>query len=246
VNGWASGPIVARQEEGPDGRARRRRLALAVAVGLVPLIGLLALGGALVVIRSGSRPGPLVLGDPGASIGAPIAPRPAVDPVRSPAPRTLTLTTHDLPAGYHVIREAPAGFSQRAGQAAPASWDVLFAPDGGVAAGGQLIESLAVVYPTAAAADAALDAQVAAERAARAVPRPPISSLGDRVTVWVEPAADDASYEIVRVTWRSLNVVAQVSVLGRSAVLDTDRLALLAAIQQDRIGAPAPVGGGGA
>ena len=238
--GWGAGSIAARRRAAIDRRDGLRRAAL-VAIGVVPVVSLVAL--AAVTLTWGDRIArPFRAANQGWATGLPLAPRPTAGQVRSPAPRAITLETIDLPSGYHVVREAPAAFGPAAGQGPPASWDVVFAPDAAPAAGGQLIESLAVVYPTVAAANAALDQQDASEQSARAVPRNPTVSLGDRETVWVEPAADRPGYQIVRFTWRSLNVVAQVSALGPGDALNPDRIALLASAQQRRIASPAPAG----
>jgi hypothetical protein len=46
---------------------------------------------------------------------------------------------------------------------------------------------------------------------------------------------------VVRVTWQSMNVVGQVSVFGQAGPELVQRALRLAVMQQDRIGAPAPV-----
>ena len=161
--------------------------------------------------------------------------------VRNPEPRKITLTTRDLPTGYHVLREGPASFSTGVSGQPPPSWDVVFEPDGGLRADYQLAESLAVVYPTPALAATALDSQDALERGAGASEQRPASGPGDRVTVSVVPIPDRPQYRLVRVTWQSLNVIGQVSLLGQAGTAQPDRAVLLAMAQQDRIGAPAPV-----
>ena len=160
--------------------------------------------------------------------------------VREPDPRSITLTARDLPGGYHVLREGPAAFSSGGGSPAPPSWDVVFEPDLGQRGDYQLAESLVVVYATPSLAGAALDAQANLERGVRASEQPSPSGVGDRATAWLEPVPDRPQYTLVRVTWKSLNVVAQVSVLGVAAPGQLERTLGLATAQQERIAAPAP------
>jgi hypothetical protein len=239
VTGWEPRSAAARESATADRRERRRRRVL-VAAAVTPAIALAALAGAT-LFWGEPQAARIAGGGAGSSLTAPFGPRPADEQVRNPAPRTVTLTAADLPPGYHVLRQSPAGFIQGGAGSAPASWDVVFAPDGAPVSGTQLVESMVIVYPSVAAANAALDAQDTADQAARAVPRRPGAGLGDRATEWIEPASERGT-EIVRVTWRSLNVVAQVSALGPIGVIDPGRVDLLAAVQQDRIASPSPTG----
>jgi len=178
--------------------------------------------------------------DPASSRTAPLAPHQPGEVSRNPAPKAITLRASDLPAGSRLLREAPVGFSPTDARGGPSSWDAIF-----VSGDGQMIESLAVVYPDADAARAAFDAQDVAEQAAGAVRQSPIRGLGDRESVWQETGPSGAQ-GITRVTWQSLNVVAQVSVLGPAGGVSQDGVLNLAAVEQDRIAAPAPASAGDA
>ncbi len=132
----------------------------------------------------------------------------------NPEPRVVTLRTTDLPPGYHVLHEGAASFSSTGGQGQPSSWDVVFAPDLGQTAKLLLIESVVAVYSDAAMAAAAVDIEDAAERSAHALQQAPVPSLGDQQAIWIQPAPDHATYGVTRVTWRSINVIGQVSMLA--------------------------------
>jgi hypothetical protein len=150
-----------------------------------------------------------------------------------PDPRAVTLLVTDLPSGYHVRKAGPATFSA-GGQPLP-SWDVVFEPDSNQHADFQMAESLVALYPTTAAATQALDSQVASEQASQAQQYVPLGKLGDRVTVWVEPPSGGGQTEIVRVTWQSLNVLSEVSILGPAGSLQPGRAVQLASVQEERL-----------
>lgn len=160
--------------------------------------------------------------------------------VRNPEPRALTLTAGDLPPGFHVLKEGPAAFNAGSAGARPPSWDVVFEPGPGQQSGYQLAESLAIVYPTRSLAADAVDSQASLERAARATQQTPSIGVGDRVTIWREQVSARPQAVIVRVTWQSLNIVGQVSLLEPAGSGYSDLAERLAISQQERIGAPAP------
>jgi len=153
----------------------------------------------------------------------------------NPEPRLVTLRTTDLPPGHHVLHEGSASFSSTGGRGQPQSWDVVFAPDLGQPAEFQLIESVVAVYPDDATAAAAVDIEDAAERSAHALQQTRVPSLGDQQAIWIQPAPDHATYGVTRVTWRSVNVVGQVSVLGPITPLVREMTVYLATVEQDRI-----------
>jgi hypothetical protein len=152
-----------------------------------------------------------------------------------PDPRAVTLKVTDLPAGYHVLREGQASFTPGAGGPTSPSWDVVFQPDAGQQADYRLVESVVVVYLSAAQATASLDSQATSERAAHAIELPAAGGLGDQGLAWVESPADGSDNAIVRVTWQSVDVVGQVSVLGRSGPSLQAQAMHLAITQQSAI-----------
>lgn len=153
----------------------------------------------------------------------------------NPEPRLVTLRTTDLPPGHHVLHEGSASFSSTGRQGQPPSWDVVFAPDLGQPAEVLLIESVVAVYPDNATAAAAVDIEDAAERSAHALQQAPVPSLGDQQAIWIQPAQGHATDGVTRVTWRSVNVVGQVSVLGPMTPLVLEMTLHLARVEQDRI-----------
>jgi hypothetical protein len=119
---------------------------------------------------------------------------------------------------------------------------VVFQPAPGQEAGFDLAESLAVVYPSDAVAASALQALAASEQTSQASQQSPDQLVGDRMTVWVEAVPSRSNEAVVRVTWKSMNVVGQVSLFGPSGSRELVSRALeLAQLEQDRIGAPAPI-----
>ncbi|HEY4866494.1 MAG TPA: hypothetical protein VIK45_13380 [Candidatus Dormibacteraeota bacterium] len=156
-------------------------------------------------------------------------------------PRIVTLEMSDMPAGTQVLKAGVASFSSSGSASPPPSWDVLFQPDPSRPAGYDLAESLSVIYPSDPAAAAAIQSVASAERAARASNQAPTTTIGDRLTVWEEPVSGKPNGVVVRVTWQSMNVVGQVSVFGQAGPELVQRALRLAVMQQDRIGAPAPV-----
>ena len=163
-------------------------------------------------------------------------PEATVPPIRilAPDPAAVTLQSRDLPPGFHVLKANKASFST-GGDAYP-SWDVIFEPDAtNPAPAYPLAESLAVVYPSENAAARAVDAQSAVDRSGGAAPYVPSSKVGDQVTVWVEKTSNRPEYAVVRVTWRYVNVVGQVSMLTPSRAVRPEQALTLANREQERI-----------
>jgi hypothetical protein len=175
-----------------------------------------------------------------ASTAGETPPRPVSpgQPARRTQPRAVTLQLTDLPPGARVSREGPASFSSRA--LPPPSWDVVMRPDPAQPAGYEFAESLAVVYPSDRVAASAMASLAAAERASGATEVATTTPVGDRQTVWVEQTPDRPGAAIVRVTWQSMNVVGEVSLLAQAGPAEVQRAVQLALVEQDRIGAPVP------
>jgi len=113
-------------------------------------------------------------------------------------------------------------------------------PDPAQPAGYDFAESLAVVYPSDRVAASAMASLAAAERASGATEVAITTPVGDRQTVWVEQTPDRPGAAIVRVTWQSMNVVGEVSLLAQVGPAEVQRAVQLALVEQDRIGAPVP------
>lgn len=157
-------------------------------------------------------------------------------PARRTQPRTVTLQQGDLPPGARVAKEGPASFSTRAQP--PPSWDVVMRPDPAQPADYEFAESLAVVYPSDQTAAGAMASLAAAERAGGATEAAATTSVGDRQMVWVEQTPDRPGQAIVRVTWQSMNVVGEVSLLAQAGQAQVRHTVELALVEQGRIGAP--------
>lgn len=174
-----------------------------------------------------------------------LAPAPTASPPAAtirPEPQAVTLQVTDLPPGYHVLKTGPALFSPNAGEATPASWDVVFAPDTSRQTGYLLVESAVAVYADTEAAVAAVKTEDEAEESVHALRQVSVPGLGNQQAVWIEPAPDRPGYGIVRVTWQSLNVVGQVSVLGLVDSSQPLKTAQLAMVEQNRIQGAMPQG----
>ena len=173
-----------------------------------------------------------------ASTAGEAPPRPVSpgQPARRTQPRTVTLQLADLPPGARVSREGPASFSSHA--VPPPSWDIVIRPDPAQPAGYEFAESLAVVYPSDRVAASAMASLAVAERASGATEVAITAPVGDRQTVWVEQTRDRPGAAIVRVTWQSMNVVGEVSLLAQAGPAQVQRTIQLALVEQGRIGAP--------
>jgi hypothetical protein len=232
-------------EATPERRFRWRHWGHRAALGLV----LVGVAGLLIYLllqaMSPEQPRPVSRGNSAASptdsAAEPAVTNPHPTPTPSsrgpidPDPRAVTLKATDLPAGYHVLREGQASFSPGAGGPASPSWDVVFQADAGQHADYRLIESVVIVYLSAAQATASLDSQASSERAARAIELPSAGGLGDQGLAWEESPPDGSDSAIVRVTWQSAAVVGQVSVLGRSGPSLQAQAMHLAITQQSAI-----------
>lgn len=178
---------------------------------------------------------------PVATTAQPVPNASALSPARtppatiSPEPAAVVLRLTDLPDGYRVLKAGPPVFDTAAGGSPPDGWDVVFAPDGGRRTEYLLVESAVAVYADVATAEAALEGENTAERAAHAIQSPPIPGLASRQAVWIEPAPDRPGYGIVRITWQELNVVGQVGALGPIGWSEPQQTGTLAMAQQRRI-----------
>jgi hypothetical protein len=165
--------------------------------------------------------------------GPPSAP----PPPRQPAASAMTLTTDELPPGYHLLSQGPARFGQSAsGQPnvaqPPPSWDAVFAADSPSPSERRLVESLVVVYPAPEQARQALEQADAAEAAATAASLPPPAGLGTDAREWVERAPGGGPYAVTRIAWVSRSVVSQVSLLDVAGPDEAEQVAALAFRQQ--------------
>jgi hypothetical protein len=168
---------------------------------------------------------------------APPLPDSPAMPARRLQPRAVTVQPADLPAGARIAKEGPASFSPSANP--PPSWDVVVRPDPAQPADYEFAESLAVVYASDSVAASAMAAVSAAEVAGGARELASGTSVGDQQTVWLEQPPGRPS-AIVRVAWRSLNVVGEVSILAPAGSAEVQRALDLAQVEQARIGAPVP------
>ena len=157
-----------------------------------------------------------------------------------PSPATLTLAAADLPLGYHLLSQGPASFSSVSSaspqsRATPPSWDVVFVKDSAQSAGRRMVESLVVIYPGATAARQAMAQVAAAETAQSATPQPPPAGLGSYAGEWIEHAPNGGPYAVVRVSWVSGNVIAQLSILDLADQTLVDQANTLALAQERRL-----------
>lgn len=230
----------------PAGEARYswgRRLA-AGTVGLGFPVLLVGLGAVLFSVQ-----GPLLLRPSQAAAGSstthppsrPSGAQPSAAPnLLAPDPQKATLSLADLPEGYHVLKALPVVFSS--GEPSSPSWDVVFEPDSSnTRADYVLAESLAIVYPSVAKANGAIDDLGTIERANHFQQYVPLARVGDRDVVWLEKTSNRPDLVVVRVTWRLSNVVGQVSVLTSSSNPRPERALQLATAQQARLKANSPV-----
>jgi hypothetical protein len=237
-----SAPVAPAMQRGGLHRSQRAVLGGLTAVCLAVLVALVAT--ALLSQAGAGRLRAAVQGSTITSEGSTSAWPGAISsgtgqPVRLTEPRAVTIKPGDLPAGTRVDSEGPASFRAGSG-AVPPSWDVLMHLDPAQAPGFTYVESLAVVYPTDRVAASAMTSMGIAELANRASEQPVSVPIAARQTVWVEQNPGKADEVIVRVTWQSMNVVAQVSVYGQAGQARLDRALQLARLEQERISAPVP------
>jgi len=237
-----SAPVAPAMQRGGLHRSQRAVLGGLTAVCLAVLVALVAT--ALLPQAGAGRLRAAVQGSTVISEGSTSAWPGAIlsgtgQPGRLTEPRAVTIKPGDLPAGTRVDSEGPASFRAGSGTVPP-SWDVLMHLDPAQAPGFTYVESLAVVYPTDRVAASAMTSMGTAELANRASEQPASVPIAARQTVWVEQNPGKADEVIVRVTWQSMNVVAQVSVYGQAGQARLDRALQLARLEQERISAPVP------
>src|SRR5205823_12632261 len=102
----------------------------------------------------------------------------------------------------------------------------------GQASGRRLVESLAVVYPDAGGARAALDKVRAAEMSQAATSLTPPPVLGPDAGQWIEHAPSGGPYSVVRLVCVTGTVISQVSVLDVLDPATVDQAVSLALVQQ--------------
>ena len=238
----------------PDGQRPRWSWPGYTRDGILALLGLVTLALLIVALffpdlspfrRPASFQAPASITSAEPSPRAPLQPSPsatALAPTLAPAaaaspdPTALVLRVSDLAPGYRVRKAGPVLFGTGVGLASPASWDVVFVPDGSRPTWYLMIESVVAVYADASAAMAAVQAEEATERrASRAVRQASIPGLGSVQAVWLELAPDRPGYGTIRVTWQSLNVVGQVAALGPIDPSEPQQTGSLAVIEQSRI-----------
>ena len=95
-----------------------------------------------------------------------------------------------------------------------------------------MAEAIVVIYGTTDEAIAAADLLRQAEESQGAMASPAL--VGSQSATWVEPL-EIPGYEIVRVVFRTDNVVAQIAILGKDSPLLSDDVKLLASTQQTRL-----------
>jgi hypothetical protein len=95
-----------------------------------------------------------------------------------------------------------------------------------------MAEAIVVVYASTgeAIADFDLLRQAEESKGAKALP----AVVGSQSMTWVEPLRI-RGYEIVRVVFRTDNVVAQIAILGKDSPLLSDDVKVLASAQQARL-----------
>jgi hypothetical protein len=235
-----------RVEPADEGRYTWGRRFLAGTVGLGFPVLLMGLGTVIFSVQ-----GPMLLrpSQPAASAGSvsratptplPAATHSGTAPsLLSPDPQKVTLVAADLPSGYHVLKALPVVFSS--GEKTSPSWDVVFEPDS--SSGNPeytLAESLAIVYPSVSAANAAIDDLGTVERSNHFQQYIPVNRVGDRDVVWVEKTSNRPDLVVVRVTWRISNLVGQVSILTSSSNPRPERAVQLSGVQVERMKANSP------
>jgi hypothetical protein len=95
-----------------------------------------------------------------------------------------------------------------------------------------MAETIVVVYGSTDEAIAGVDLVRQAEESQGAKASPALS--GSQAMCWVEPL-EIPGYEIVRVVFRTDNVVAQIAILGKDSPMLTDDVKALASTQQTRL-----------
>ena len=142
--------------------------------------------------------------------------------------KTVVLSVDDLP-DYRLVSSAEA---IRPGGAVPNGWDNVFQKSHAGALDYRMAEAIVVVYGSTDEAIAGVDLLRQAEESQGAKASP--ASVGSQATSWVEPL-EIPGFEIVRVVFRTDNVVAQIAILGKDSPLLSDDVKVLASTQQTRL-----------
>jgi hypothetical protein len=144
-------------------------------------------------------------------------------------PARLTVALEDMPPGYTLVRAGPASISGP-GQP-PSSWDAVFARGASSQIDYRVAESMVLVYSTPADARAGFEQQASARRDAPQVP----VSLGDESVAWIEDVPGAAGFKVVRMTWRTRNLVAYLAMVGPAQSPIQDDAFSLSRIQVERL-----------
>jgi hypothetical protein len=142
--------------------------------------------------------------------------------------KTAVLSVDDLP-DYRLVSSAEA---VRPGGIVPNGWDNVFQKSHPGALDYRMAETIVVVYGSTDEAIAGVDLVRQAEESQGAKASPALS--GSQAMCWVEPL-EIPGYEIVRVVFRTDNVVAQIAILGKDSPILTDDVKALASTQQTRL-----------
>jgi hypothetical protein len=142
--------------------------------------------------------------------------------------QTAVLSVDDLP-DYRLVSSAEA---VRPEGVVPNGWDNVFQKSHTGVLDYRMAEAIVVIYGTTDEAIAAADLLRQAEESQGAMASPAL--VGSQSATWVEPL-EIPGYEIVRVVFRTDNVVAQIAILGKDSPLLSDDVKLLASTQQTRL-----------
>lgn len=142
--------------------------------------------------------------------------------------QTAVLSVDDLP-DYRLVSSAEA---VRPEGVVPNGWDNVFQKSHTGVLDYRMAEAIVVIYGTTDEAIAAVDVLGQGEESQGAEVSPAL--VGSQSTTWVEPL-EIPGYEIVRVVFRTDNVVAQIAILGKDSPLLSDDVKLLASTQQTRL-----------
>ena len=142
--------------------------------------------------------------------------------------KTAVLSVDNLP-DYRLVSSAEA---VRPGGTVPNGWDNVFQKSQPGALDYRMAEAIVVVYGSTDDAIAGVDLIRQAEESQGAKASPALSD--SQMTSWVEPLKI-RGYEIVRVVFRTDNVVVQIAILGKDSPALTDDVKALASTQQTRL-----------
>jgi hypothetical protein len=144
-------------------------------------------------------------------------------------PETAVLSIDQLP-GYELINSAEA--ARPGGGTEPNSWDNVFQKSRPGARDYRMTEAIVVVYATPAEAMAEVDQLRQAEESLGAKASPGL--VVSESTTWVEPLGV-RGYSLIRVVFRTDNVVAQVALLGSDDPALASEVQNLAGAQRARL-----------